>query len=806
MIGAKNCYMSAQNIYGSYAGDGSSYESEKTARFRTHYGQVCCYDEEGKLMQTTYQPVIKVTDDTPYNPGFPLRAYEFGTDPYIGQFEVPGLSTFYHDYMPYFFCCKYAKFRCQLFYWRRPSSGCQQYQPPAVGEALGAVSFNTIDNDKFIFNEPGVFTLLYIPKTVTTPEVRIQVRLERYPDRRVDFSLLGRQIGQANLVQPTNATVITGIAIEATGTDRVHVVARKDTRRFRYRTSVIVGNILRYFDVMRIQRFRGVMVYVNNVERGQPEIYVVLEEAQVGIRIRESYNLDIDRLSMYQESMGLLDIELSVPPQYGVRPDGDKTREQDMRTRYNLPRVSGLMRPFPDQTSASFLSGLGLNDVNAEGIRQQIISNYLIPGTGETSSRQTVAGTLSQNIPTDNMFTTSQDIDKKFEVFPEVHMKSEPIYKTSAEYETGRYRFVPMTGHMLSQRLQTCRDLQLNDRTNWQPLQNLYEQQYGFHYCPDNPSQIIQECGDSVSCLNDYTLFNARVLGMEAQNSWNSFSNDRMHASRHYNSCGPIMIEYPEYLMKTPVLSSGYLEGDVARFDCFQTHWIKGDYEYKCGIVVDYNDPQSYRFEWNKGSQPWCRSREKDNLFKWLTAIFSTIGIIMAIVLIFLCCWTLKQKRRQQAEEKISSLYKVPIRGSMSSETKPFTKARTDSMSSETNGMYQGNENDLQYRGGPVSGAAPVLAEDNEAYRGETKGPYRVIDSGAPYHEQYQESMANLARRPSSPVKTTVIRSSKTVPIGISHVMPQSTSSTPPVPPHSRLTDEQNGGDHAQLLGLNTSV
>lgn len=60
------------------------------------------------------------------------------------------------------------------------------------------------------------------------------------------------------------------------------------------------------------------MVYVNNVERGQPEIYVVLEEAQIGIRIRESYNLDIDRLSMYQESMGLLDIELSVPPQYGV--------------------------------------------------------------------------------------------------------------------------------------------------------------------------------------------------------------------------------------------------------------------------------------------------------------------------------------------------------------------------------------------------------------------------------------------------------------------------------------------------------
>jgi hypothetical protein len=57
---------------------------------------------------------------------------------------------------------------------------------------------------------------------------------------------------------------------------------------------------------------------VNNVERGQPEIYVVLEQAQIGIRVRESYNMDIDRLPNFQESMGMLDIVLSVPPQYGV--------------------------------------------------------------------------------------------------------------------------------------------------------------------------------------------------------------------------------------------------------------------------------------------------------------------------------------------------------------------------------------------------------------------------------------------------------------------------------------------------------
>lgn len=45
---------------------------------------------------------------------------------------------------------------------------------------------------------------------------------------------------------------------------------------------------------------------------------MVLEEAEIGIRIRESYSMDIDRLSMYQESMGMLDIQLSVPPRYAV--------------------------------------------------------------------------------------------------------------------------------------------------------------------------------------------------------------------------------------------------------------------------------------------------------------------------------------------------------------------------------------------------------------------------------------------------------------------------------------------------------
>lgn len=57
------------------------------------------------------------------------------------------------------------------------------------------------------------------------------------------------------------------------------------------------------------------------------------------------------------------------------RPDGDKAVEIQYRQLYNLPRVSGVIRPFPDQQSGSLNIGLTLNDVNSETYRQQIIAN-----------------------------------------------------------------------------------------------------------------------------------------------------------------------------------------------------------------------------------------------------------------------------------------------------------------------------------------------------------------------------------------------------------------------------------------------
>ena len=143
-----------------------------------------------------------------------------------------------------------------------------------------------------------------------------------------------------------------------------------------------------------------------------------------------------------------------------------------------------------------------------------------------------------------------------------------------------------------------------------QPLQSQITNQYGMSQCPDNPSAIISDCGDSIPCQYDYTLLNSKVLGTNAKNEWNVFTAERVDAIRTCkfsvflklnldldNSCGPINIEYPEYLTKTSSMASAYLQGDVARFECFQSHWIKGVHEYRCNLV--FFNIIKLKFRWN---------------------------------------------------------------------------------------------------------------------------------------------------------------------------------------------------------------
>lgn len=65
------------------------------------------------------------------------------------------------------------------------------------------------------------------------------------------------------------------------------------------------------------------------------------------------------------------------------------------------------------------------------------------------------------------------------------------------------------------------------------PVQRQIVQQYGASECPNNPAEIISNCGDSVPCLYDYTMLNSKTLGIEALNAWNNFVIDRTTGSRH---------------------------------------------------------------------------------------------------------------------------------------------------------------------------------------------------------------------------------------------------------------------------------
>ncbi|CAD6187933.1 unnamed protein product [Caenorhabditis auriculariae] len=628
-LGSMNCFMSAQNVRGS-AHRRTKHGTESSS-YSTHYGQTCCYDAKGFLMQSSYQPIIKVDDSTPYSPGFPTRAYEMGSEPFQGMFEVPGLSSFHHDLMPYYLCCKFADFRCQMFYWRRPSSACQAYEPPVTGSIQGAGIISTLNNRNLIFNEPGIFSFLHAHKTHSTPEVQVQVRMERFPDRSIDFGALN--IEQRDLVQPTNTTVVTGVVVQSEGADRVHVLLRKDTRRGRYKTSIIIGNVIRYFDNMHLQRFRGLTVYVNNVEKGQAEIFVVIDKAQIGLRIRESYAIDIDRKFQYMESLGLLDVQVSVPPQYKLI----RSEQLDL----DRPRVEGLINPFPDESFQDFgHSQLAWGAVNDQGTRQQLL-RYMVKGEAETMS----VNLAQQNDDVTDLFTSRSDQENLFQAFADHFLKG-PVYKTPSAHMRNEQIFKPVDEVNFRAFLSFCKTRRA------EPEYLSREERKTYRRCPTDLAGLETECGSDVPCLFDAVMLQARLLGDEARNSYNYYQRHRFEGIAKYNSCGAMNIEFPEYLIKGP--SSGepaYLEGDKLSFSCFQTHIIKGDAEFTCSKRYNEHD-RTYRMQWTMGGQPWCRHRAKDNVLTWLFWTSVVIALLTVVISIFAVFWYIKQSHKNNMKKK----------------------------------------------------------------------------------------------------------------------------------------------------------
>ena len=79
------------------------------------------------------------------------------------------------------------------------------------------------------------------------------------------------------------------------------------------------------------------------------------------------------------------------------------------------------------------------------------------------------------------------------------------------------------------------------------------------------------------------------------------------------NSCGPMNIEFPDYLLVQPGVGPKYLEGDAMRFTCYQNHWVHGDVEYTCTKTL-LNNGREWIMQWNQGWQPWCRCKQLTEL------------------------------------------------------------------------------------------------------------------------------------------------------------------------------------------------
>ncbi|KAI6228866.1 hypothetical protein M3Y99_01179000 [Aphelenchoides fujianensis] len=243
----------------------------------TGAGQVCCYDFEGWLMHSDdYENPASLRF---FSPGTAQRSHSFshpmGSFPYKRPPYVPSLSNFHTDRMAYEKCCRWAG-QCEFYFWRRQTSGCQEYIPPVAGIAYGDLHFITYDGTRYTFPGKGYY-MLSMSKD-PHHDFQVQIRAEQPP--KTDWN------------QIVQSTVITGVAARENQSDIVQLFARKEFRRWRYRMDVVVNGHPCYFDTpeLKMQRFRGVTLRSPERNHNQSEIWVMFDSG-AGVTVTEAHGV-----------------------------------------------------------------------------------------------------------------------------------------------------------------------------------------------------------------------------------------------------------------------------------------------------------------------------------------------------------------------------------------------------------------------------------------------------------------------------------------------------------------------------------
>uniref|UniRef100_A0A1I7X121 DUF7658 domain-containing protein n=1 Tax=Heterorhabditis bacteriophora TaxID=37862 RepID=A0A1I7X121_HETBA len=217
---------------------------------------------------------------------------------------------------------------------------------------------------------------------------------------------------------------------------------------------------------------------------------------------------------------------------------------------------------------------------------------YRVQGSGEPGSEQTLSAGNTMGMPTENMFTTSKDEDKKFEVFPEAIMKSGPIYKTSPKYETFQIMF--------------CQFKKISNSisVNQQPIQS----QYFFAKL----LSILKTC----ACFIVTQFFRCLEMMQKTRGTCSRLIDLMLRDFVRFTL--NILRRHPQCIRL--ILKEMWLDSNVS-------------------------NPTGSREQMNINAQ---KSREKENFLIWLSAILGAVAIIMIIIFIFLCCWCVKQQKLQE--------------------------------------------------------------------------------------------------------------------------------------------------------------
>ncbi|VDM57286.1 unnamed protein product [Angiostrongylus costaricensis] len=455
--------------------------------------QQCCYDYEGYLMFTDdWEPDGDYTRF--FQPGTPARAHKFGAPPFRQPPFIPTMSNYQLDLMPYRTCCTYAQ-HCEFYYWRRMTNGCQDYKAPAAGYMYGEPHVVTFDGVRYTFPGKGYFVL--VMSDDPTHKLMVQVRLEQPDDTPWHAHV--------------NATVITGLAVQENDSSIVQV---KNTMK-----------IILHVDLRNP---------LQNMD--QSELIIMLKSG-LGIRVQESY--------------GMLDVMVSLPPSYNT------TCKPGVTASSSLNSIDGTRRCY---TTLGLL-GVYNNDPNDD---LTSVTGQVTRSTGDTFTAATTQMIYEQ-------FGSTWRVDGKNERIGSVLFSEQfkaiynPLLFASTDYNP---MFWPQFLDLNASRIFTM-------------------------------EEVTSTCQGIPQCEYDYIMTGRREIGLATLQKQKNFLAIQRSGSKQLISCGPLLKK--EGVIKTPP-AANYLEGDKVTFSCKPKYYIHGDIERTC-----------HNGTWSPGWWAWCRGKSREN-------------------------------------------------------------------------------------------------------------------------------------------------------------------------------------------------